>query len=172
MPMGTTPKVSFGKVRVFSGKIKSTTARIKRRIPPATLKSETKIPRKAKTDLPTTKNPMLTKKAVRIDCRTTFLRSGGAISPVRETKIGRIPRVSKATKNGIKGKKILREISGLKNEIQSIHLSSLPFSKDNPFFLFVNPINAKEFAPLEAEPFGITRVSVLSDTEGKPQHLG
>jgi hypothetical protein len=50
MPMGTTPKVSLGKVRVFSGKIKSTTARIKRRRPPATLKSETKIPRKAKTD--------------------------------------------------------------------------------------------------------------------------
>jgi hypothetical protein len=92
MPMGTTPKVSFGKVRVFSGKIKSTTARIKRRMPPATLKSETKIPRKAKTECPTIRNPRLTKKAVRIDCLTTFLRSEGAMSTVRETKTGRILR--------------------------------------------------------------------------------
>jgi hypothetical protein len=110
MPMGTTPKVSFGKVRVFSGKIKSTTARIKRRMPPATLKSEIKIPRKAKTDWPTIRNPRFTKKAVRIDCHTTFLLSEGVLSTVRETKTGRIPRASKATKNGIKGKKISRDM--------------------------------------------------------------
>jgi hypothetical protein len=30
---------------------------------------------------------------------------------VREVKIGRIPRALKATKSGIKGKKILKEIS-------------------------------------------------------------
>jgi hypothetical protein len=75
---------------------------------------------------------------------------------VRETKIGRIPRASKATKNGIKGKKILREMSDLRRRSQSIHSSSFAYSKNNPFFLFVNPINAEEFAPLEAEPFGIT----------------
>ncbi len=67
IPMGTTPMVSFGKVRVFSGKIKSMIEIIKRRIPPAIWKSETVIPSKTKTDFPTARNPMLTRKPVRID---------------------------------------------------------------------------------------------------------
>ena len=67
IPIGTTPIVSLGKVRVLSGKIKSTTAMMKRRMPPATLKSETVMLSKAKTDLPTKRNPMLIRRAVRID---------------------------------------------------------------------------------------------------------
>jgi hypothetical protein len=53
---------------------------------------------------------MLTRKAVRVDCRTTLLRSGCSISEVSETKIGRIPKGSKATKRGTKGTKISKEV--------------------------------------------------------------
>lgn len=114
IPMGTTPIVSFGNVRVFSGKIISTIEIIKRRIPPAIWKSETAIPNKAKTDFPAPRNPMLARKPVRIDWRITLFRSDCAISDVRETKIGRIPKTLNATKRGIKGKKILREINCVK----------------------------------------------------------
>jgi len=111
--MGTTPKVSFGKVLVLSEKIRSTIAKIKRRIPPATLKSEIVIPRSLKMDRPTKRKPNPARKAVRVDCRITFLRSPSAISEVRETKIGRIPKGSKATKKGIKGRNSSKERMGL-----------------------------------------------------------
>ncbi len=113
IPMGTTPKVSLGKVLVLSEKIKSTMAKIKRRIPPATLKSEIVIPSNLKIERPAKRKPNPARKAVRVDCRITFLRSVSAISEVRVTKIGRIPSGSKATKKGIKGRNILKD----KNEL-------------------------------------------------------
>jgi hypothetical protein len=65
--MGTMPSVSFGKVLVLSGKIKSTIEIINSRIPPATLKSETVIPKRVKTDFPSTRNPMPARNPVRMD---------------------------------------------------------------------------------------------------------
>jgi hypothetical protein len=63
---------------------------------------------------PITRNPMLTTKAVKMDWWMTFFCSGFDISVVREAKIGRIPRALKATKSGIKGRKILKEINWFK----------------------------------------------------------
>jgi hypothetical protein len=44
----------------------------------------------------------------------TFFRSDGTISDVSETKMGRIPKALNATKSGINGRKILREINWVK----------------------------------------------------------
>jgi hypothetical protein len=87
---------------------------MKSRIPPAILKSETEIPSRAKIHFPAPINPMLTKKAVRTDCPITLLRSECPISTVSERKIGRIPKVSNATKRGIKGRRISTEVSCFK----------------------------------------------------------
>jgi hypothetical protein len=57
---------------------------------------------------------MLTRKAVRVDCRITLLRSDCFISEVNETKMGRTPKASKATKRGMKGRKISKEVSCVK----------------------------------------------------------
>jgi GTP-sensing pleiotropic transcriptional regulator CodY len=45
----------------------ATTAMMNRRIPPATLKSETVIPKRLKTDLPAARNPMLARNPVNVD---------------------------------------------------------------------------------------------------------
>jgi hypothetical protein len=108
--MGTTPIVSLGKVRVLSGKINSTMAMIKSRVPPAILKSETEIPSRAKTHFPAPRNQTLTRKAVRVDWRITLLRSDFSISEVNEKKMGRTPKASKATKRGMKGRKISKDV--------------------------------------------------------------
>src|SRR5512142_3197142 len=90
------------------------TAMIKSRIAHATLKSDTVIPKSSNTDCPATRKPMPTRKPVPMDWLPTFFRSIRVISEVRETKIGRIPNGSKATKSGTNGRKILSEMKFLK----------------------------------------------------------
>jgi len=64
--------------------------------------------------------------------------------------MGRIPRASKATKNGIKGRKTLKEMIDLKNNTHSI--ANPPLSpKNNQPFLFVKSNGGEKFEQLEVD---------------------
>src|SRR5438552_2622986 len=73
-------------------------------IPPATLKSETVIPRKRKRAAPPSAKPTPPTQAVARACQTTRRRLASSIFPTIETKKGRTPSGSTATKRATKAR--------------------------------------------------------------------
>jgi hypothetical protein len=61
---------------------------------------------------------------------------------VSDTKMGRIPMASKATKKGIKGRKTLKDMIDLKNKTHSIPTLPHNLKIISPFFLS-NPMEEK-----------------------------
>ena len=85
VPKGTTPMV--GLIRIFRSPARtiSLTAMMSSTIPPAIMKSSTRMPSALKTARPRNTNPIVINNAVRMDWRTIVLRSCFLILSVMAT---------------------------------------------------------------------------------------